>query len=66
VRYRQQVWHHDLRHTCAMVPLSKGVDPQSVRELPGHADTELTLGTCSRYLPGMGDRTVTAMESALG
>ena len=46
--------------------LSKGVNRKSVRELPGHADTEQTLGTCSRYLPGMGDQSATAMESTLG
>jgi site-specific recombinase XerD len=66
VRYRRQAWHHDPRHTCATVLLSKGVNRKSVRELPGHADTEQTLGTCSRYLPGMGDQSATAMESTLG
>jgi sortase (surface protein transpeptidase) len=43
------------------VLLSKGVNPKFVQELPGQADTKLTLGTCSPYLPGMGAQTATAM-----
>ncbi len=57
---------HDLRHTCATVLLSEGVNPKFVQELLGHADIKLTLGTYSHYLPSMGDQTANAMESALG
>jgi integrase len=57
---------HDLRHTCATVLLSEGVNPKLVQELLGHADIKLTLGTYSHYLPSMGDQTANAMESALG
>lgn len=57
---------HDLRHTCATVLLSEGVNPKFVQELLGHADIKLTLGTYSHFLPSMGDQTATAMESALG
>jgi integrase len=56
---------HDLRHTCATLLLSKGVNPKFVQELLGHTDIKLTLGTYSHYLPSMGDQTATAMESAL-
>lgn len=57
---------HDLRHTCATVLLSEGVNPKLVQELLGHADIKLTLGTYSHYLPSMGDQTASAMQSALG
>jgi integrase len=56
---------HDLRHTCATVLLSQGVNPKFVQELLGHADIKLTLGTYSYFLPSMGDQTANAMESAL-
>ena len=57
---------HDLRHTCATVLLSEGVNPKLVQELLGHVDIKMTLGTYSHYLPSMGDQTAAAMESALG
>ncbi len=57
---------HDLRHTCATVLLTEGVNPKFVQELLGHADVGLTLGTYSHFLPSMGDQTANAMESALG
>ena len=57
---------HDLRHTCATVLLSEGVNPKLVQELLRHADIKLTLGTYSHYLPSMGDQTASARQSALG
>jgi integrase len=57
---------HDLRHTCATVLLSEGVNPKLVQELLGHADITLTLGTYSHFLPSMGNQTAATMESALG
>ncbi len=57
---------HDLRHTCATLLLSEGVNPKFVQELLGHADVGLTLNTYSHYLPSMGDQTAAAMEGALG
>ena len=65
-RYHRPAWPYDPRGTCATVLLSKGVNPKFVQELPGHADTKLTLGTCSPSLPGLGAQTATAMGSALG
>lgn len=57
---------HDLRHTCATVLLSQGVNPKFVQELLGHADIKLTLGTYSHFLPSMGDQAANAIDSALG
>jgi integrase len=56
---------HDLRHTCATLLLLKNVHPKFVQELLGHATIAITLDTYSHVLPGMGDQTVAAMESAL-
>src|SRR5215208_3101574 len=55
---------HDLRHTCATLLLSKGVHPKLVQELLGHATVSITLDTYIHVLPGMGDQTAAAMESA--
>ena len=38
---------HDLRHTCATVLLSEGVNPKFVQKLLGHEDIKLTLDTYS-------------------
>ena len=38
----------------------------SLRELLGHEDIKLTLGTYSHFLPSMGDQIATAMETVLG
>ncbi len=56
---------HDLRHTCATLLLSKGVHPKFVQELLSHATISITLDPYSHVLPGMGDHTAAAMESAL-
>jgi integrase len=45
--------------------LLKNVHPKFVQELLGHATIAITLDTYSHVLPGMGDQTVAAMESAL-
>ena len=56
---------HDFRHTAATLLLSKGVHPKFVQELLGHATISQTMDTYSHVLPGMGDQTAAAMESAL-
>ncbi len=56
---------HDLRHTCATLLFSRGHHPKLVQELLGHASVALTLDRYSHVLPGMGDQTAAAMESAL-
>ena len=53
---------HDLRHTCATLLLGKGVHPKLVQELLGHATISITLDTYSHVLPGMDDRTASAMK----
>ena len=57
---------HDLRHTCATLLLSRGVDVVSVQRLLGHASAAMTLSRFAHCLPSMGQATAAAMESALG
>jgi len=42
-----------LRHTCAALLLSAGVNPKIVSERLGHASTTLTMDTYSHVLPDM-------------
>jgi integrase len=53
---------HDLRHTCATLLLSKGVNPKIVQEMLGHANISVTLDTYSHVLPGMQEVAVAAMD----
>lgn len=56
---------HDLRHTCATLLFGEGVHPKFVRTPLGHATVSITLDIYSHVLPGMGNRTVSAMQAAL-
>jgi integrase len=60
-----EIRFHDLRHTAATLLLSRGVHPKLVQLLLGHATITQTMDTYSHVLPGMGDQTANAMESAL-
>jgi integrase len=44
---------YDLRHTCASLLLSAGVNPKVVSERLGHSTVTLTLDTYSSVLPGL-------------
>ncbi len=44
---------YDLRHTCATLLLSQGVNPKIVSERLGHASTTLTMDVYSHVLPDM-------------
>ena len=65
-RLRQNVCFHDLRHTCATLPLGRGVHPKFVQELLGHASIALTLDRDSYWIPSLGAETARAMDAALG
>jgi integrase len=56
---------HDLRHTCATLMLSQGVNPKIVQELLGHATFSQTMDTYSHVMPDMQDKAAAALESAL-
>jgi integrase len=56
---------HDLRHTCATLPLTKGVHLKIVSEMLGHSSVSITLDIYSHVIPGLGDAAL-AMEDVLG
>jgi integrase len=63
---REDLRFHDLRHTCATLLLSEGVNVNVVSELLAHASITITLNTYSHVLPDMQDPAADAMEGALG
>jgi integrase len=63
---REDLRFHDLRHTCATLLLSEGVNVKVVSEMLGHASVTITLNTYSHVLPDMQDSAVDAMEAVLG
>ena len=63
---REDLRFHDLRHTCATLLLSDGVNVKVVSEMLGHASIAITLNTYSHVLPDMQDSAAEVMEAALG
>jgi hypothetical protein len=53
---------HDLRHTCAMLLLSRGVNIKVVSEMLGHADIAITLRAYGHVLPHMQDIAAREMD----
>lgn len=51
--YRSLITLYDLRHTCATLMLTAGVNPKVVSERLGHASVVITLNTYSHVLPTM-------------
>ena len=70
IKARAGAWEdlrfHDLRHTCATLLLSEGVNAKVVSEMLGHASITITLNTYSHVLPDMQDSAANAIEAALG
>jgi len=56
---------HDLRHTCATLMLSQGVNPKVAQERLGHTDIAVTMNTYSHVLSDMQSVAATAIEDAL-
>lgn len=56
---------HDLRHTCATLLLLHGIDPNTVKDLLGHANISITLGVYGHVLPNMRDRVAEMMDTIL-
>jgi integrase len=53
---------YDLRHTCATLLLSAGVNPKIVSERLGHSSVAFTLDVYSHVLPGMQDMATKALD----
>lgn len=56
---------YSLRHTCATLLLSAGVNPKIVSERLGHASIVLTLDTYSHVLPNMQQSAADELEKIL-
>lgn len=56
---------YDLRHTCATLLLSKGVNPKVVSERLGHSSIALTLDIYSHVLPDMQNEATGIMEDLI-
>lgn len=56
---------HDLRHTCATIPLMAGKHPKYVQEPLGHATISITLDTYSHLIEGLGGGFGDAIDGAL-
>jgi integrase len=52
---------HDLRHNCATLLLSAGVDPKSVATRLGHSNPAVLLTTYAHVLPSMDDNMAAVM-----
>jgi integrase len=63
---REDLRFHDLRHTCATLLLTEGVNVKVVSEMLGHASITITLNTYAHVLPDMQDSAAEAMEAAFG
>ncbi|HKD77521.1 MAG TPA: site-specific integrase, partial [Ktedonobacterales bacterium] len=53
---------HDLRHTCATLLLSRGVNIKVVSEMLGHSDIGITLRVYGHVLPHMQDIAAREMD----
>jgi integrase len=49
----RDVRFHDLRHTCATLPLTKGVHPKIVSEMLGHSSITITLDIYGHVILGI-------------
>jgi hypothetical protein len=56
---------HDLRHTCATLLLTQGVQPKIVSEMLGHANICITLDTYNHVVPSLGKAAANVMEDTL-
>lgn len=56
---------YDLRHTCATLLLSTGVNPKIVSERLGHSSVSITLDTYSHVLPDMQDMATEKIDDIL-
>jgi integrase len=57
---------HDLRHTCATLLLSQGINPKVISDMLGHSDVGFTLSVYAHVLPSMQQYAADSTDSALG
>ncbi|MEV6259279.1 tyrosine-type recombinase/integrase [Streptomyces sp. NPDC051784] len=57
---------HDLRHTCASLLLSRGVDARTIMETLGHSTITMTLDTYAHVMATTLQAAAESMDNALG
>jgi integrase len=62
---RSSIRLYDLRHTCATLLLSAGINPKIVSERLGHASVTLTLDVYSQVLPNMQESASEQLEAII-
>ena len=66
VQLQEGTYLHQLRHTCATLPLQENVHPKLVTSLLGHSTIKQTLDTYSHVLDNMLGSAADGMDEALG
>ncbi|WBL16339.1 site-specific integrase [Sutcliffiella sp. NC1] len=61
----KKIRFHDLRHTCATLLLSEGVNVKIISEMLGHSNIKITLDTYSHVLPTMQKEAVNKLENMI-
>lgn len=54
---------HDLRHSCATLLLSQGVDVRTIMEILGHSQISLTMNTYSHVVPALKEEAAAKMDA---
>jgi integrase len=61
----RRIRFHDLRHTCASLPLAQGVSPRVVMDVLGHSQLSITMDLYSHVMPSALRDAADAMDRAL-
>jgi integrase len=56
---------HDLRHTCATLLLSQGINPRVISDVLGHSNVRFTLAVYAHVLPSMQQHAADSMDRVL-
>ena len=62
----QQITPHDLRHTCASLAMSAGVNVLALQRMLGHTSAKMTLDTYSDLFDDDLDAVATALHGLYG
>ncbi len=60
----QQITRHDLRHTCASLAISAGVNVLALQRMLGHKSAKVTLDTYADLFDDDLDKVAEALEAA--
>ncbi len=57
---------HDLRHACATILISEGLNPNAVQEHLGHANVGITSAVYAHVLPEVREEAASRMDALFG